>query len=80
MKHYYTIETFEGVIHETSTSKKEAIKIARQCALENKASMCVHKICAETRKVLDYLGVAEFPYYLRNCNLEFCDIHFVESV
>lgn len=80
MKHYYTIETFEGTIVADSSNKKDAIKKARESALEYRVSMFVHKISTETRKILDYMGVAEFPYYLRNCKLEFRDIHFVESV
>lgn len=80
MKHYYTIETFEGAIVADSLNKKDAIKKARASALEYRTSMTVHKVCKLTRRVLDYIGVAEFPYYLRTCKLEFCDIHFVESV
>ena len=80
MKHYYTIETFEGAIVADSSSKKDAIKKARECALEYRVSMTVHKVCKLTRRVLDYMGVAEFPYYLRNCKLEFRDIHFIKSI
>ena len=59
---------------------KDAIKKARESALEYRVSMFVHKISKETHKILDYMGVAEFPYYLRNCKLEFRDIHFIKSI
>lgn len=77
MKHYYTIETREGAIVADALTKKDAIRTARKSALDYKESMTIHKVDKETRRTLDYVGIAEFPYFLRNCQLDLRDITFV---
>ena len=75
MKHYYTIEQFNGVIVADALTKKDAIRTARERALDFRQSLTIHKVDKETRKILEYVGIAEFPVWMRNFDREKLDIH-----
>lgn len=73
MKHTYNIyETYTGKAADCFDykNKENAIKLARHYALKRKQSMSV--IIKEDDTCI---AICEFPYYLRNCDLEISDIY-----
>ena len=75
--HYYiqyqSADKFcEGV---GTKNKREAIKRGKELALEQKTTCtllkCVEK---EGKLTMEYIALLEFPYYLRNCQLDTSDI------
>jgi hypothetical protein len=77
-KHYYITGIRERNFVDAGTNKKAAIKAGKARALQERQSVELwrcHKVggCGETLGRY-YIGILEFPYYLRNCPLTEKDI------
>ena len=75
--HYYLTRIDESIFQDAGKNKREAIRRGREFAVKEKTSIQLWK-CKEVSgiKTLSryYIGVLEFPYYLRNCQLTAADI------
>lgn len=73
MKHKYcaipVLKTTDSI--PAGNNKKEAIKLCKEIALWKKTSVMLFQYVGQDKV---FIGIAEFPYYLRNCNLDTSDI------
>lgn len=75
-KNYYYIQRYDTKEDiEVGKNKREAIKQGKEIALKYRTSCTLLK-CVEDEGSLcvTYVGILEFPYYLRNCQLDTSDI------
>jgi len=75
-KNYYylhRLDTKEDI--EAGKNRRDAIRKGRELAAEKKTSIQILK-CVEDEGdlVVQYIGILEFPYFLRNCQLDWRDI------
>ena len=75
--HYYLTRADERIFQDAGKNKREAIRLGRELAVKEKTSIQLWK-CKEDPEIKTlgryYIGVLEFPYYLRNCQLTAADI------
>lgn len=75
--HYYLTQIDETIFRDAGKNKREAIRLGRELAVKEKTSIQLWK-CKEVSDIKTlvrfYIGVLEFPYYLRNCQLTAADI------
>lgn len=75
--HYYLTRVDERIFQDAGKNKREAIRLGRKLAVKEKTSIELWK-CEEISDIKTlgryYIGVLEFPYYLRNCQLTAADI------
>ena len=77
-KNYYYLHRLDNREDiEAGKNKREAIKKGRELAAKYKTSIQLLK-CVEDEPggdlLVSYIGILEFPYYLRNCQLTAADI------
>lgn len=75
--HYYLTRSYERIFQDAGKNKREAIRIGRELAAKEKTSIELWK-CKEIPDIKTlgryYIGVLEFPYYLRNWQITASDI------
>lgn len=75
--HYYLTRAYERIFQDAGKNKREAIRLGRELAVKEKTSIELWK-CEEISDIKTlgryYIGVLEYPYYLRNCQLTAADI------
>lgn len=75
--HYYITGIRARNFEDAGTNKREAIKVARERALKEKQSVELwHGVQVQGLDTIgrDFVGIMEFPYYLRDCQLTTADI------
>ena len=75
--HYYLTRVDERIFQDAGKNKREAIRLGREFAVKEKTSIELWK-CEEISDIKTlgryYIGVLEFPYYLRDFQLNASDI------
>ena len=75
--HYYLTRAYERIFQDAGKNRREAIRLGRELAVKEKISIQLWK-CKEVYGIKTlgryYIGVLEFPYYLRNCQITTADI------
>ena len=75
--HYYLTRAYERIFQDAGKNKREAIRLGRELAVKEKTSIQLCK-CEEVSDIKTlgryYIGVLEFPYYLRDFQLNASDI------
>lgn len=75
--HYYLTRAYERIFQDAGKNKREAIRLGRELAAKYETSIELWK-CEEVSGIKTlgryYIGVLEFPYYLRNCQITAADI------
>ena len=75
--HYYLTRAYERIFQDAGKNKREAIRLGRELAVKEETSIELWK-CMEVSGIKTlgryYIGVLEFPYYLRNWQLTAADI------
>ena len=79
--HYYIkCQCADYFCKEVGANKREAIKRGKEVALEQKTTCTLMKCVEKEGKLIppvEYIALLEFPYYLRNCQLDTSDITVV---
>lgn len=72
---YYLNPVATNEFIEAGNNKRNAIDSAKRKALDKKRSIIIYRTVGND---LIFTGIAEFPYYLRNCKLDIRDIYWNE--
>lgn len=77
-KNHYYLQRVNSISHtDAGKNKRDAIRQGRELAAKEKRSISLWKYEQtpdQERPSLHYIGILEFPYYLRNCQLTAADI------